>query len=320
MNTPATTVMPSRVPVPMSGILPPMITPLTADGQPDLASIDALINFFVDGGATGVLVLGSCGENAALSRDHRLEVAGRTIAASASRMHVTVGLPALGMPDACIDAKEYLAMGADSLLAPAAFGFPHSQYELEGYFSTIGEAAGGLPIIAYNVPGRTGVTFEAPLLRKLFERSVLAGIKDSSGNIEGHRLLAEATKDLDGFARLTGAELMIDGVLLAGYHGAVPGLANPFLEFHIELARSAAAGDWVRASDIQGRISRLFDLYFHPAGQGSFNAMVLGSLKEALVQRGIIESSTLSAPFQQVDDGLRAHVTKTIELAKEIAP
>lgn len=321
MNSPDTArTTTGRVPIPNGGIMPPMITPLRADRSPDLESIDSLVDFFVDGGATGALVLGSCGENGALSRQHRLDVAARTIERNAGRIHITVGLPALGLADACDDAKEYAAMGADSILAPASFVFPNSQNELEQYFAAIGEAAGGTPLIAYNVPGRTGVTFEVPLLRTLAAKSIISGVKDSSGNIEGHRLLAEATADLEGFARFSGSELAIDGVLLAGFHGAVPGLANPFLEFHIELARRAAAGDWVGASEMQGKIAKLFDLYFHPVGDGSFNSMVLGTLKEGLVQRGVIATSTTSAPFRQVDDDVRAHVSKMLDLAKEIAP
>lgn len=300
--------------------MPPMVTPLRTDGHPDGDSIDSLVDFLVEGGSTGILVLGSCGENGALSRADRLEVAGRTVERNAGRVHVTVGLPALGLADACVDAKEYAATGADSILVPASFVFPNSQRELEDYFTAIAEAADGVPLIAYNVPGRTGVVFEVPLLRSMAAQSIIAGVKDSSGNIEGHRILAEATADLAHFARFSGSELAIDGVLLAGFHGAVPGLANAFLEFHVELARRADAGDWPGASDIQARICRLFDLYFHPAGAGSFNAVVLGTLKEALVQRGVIATATTSAPFQQVDDGLRAHVTRFLSLAQELAP
>ena len=136
-----------RVPIPGGGIMPPMVTPLRADRSPDLESIDSLVDFFVDGGATGALVLGSCGENGALSRQHRYDVAARTIERSAGRMHITVGLVALGLADACDDAKEFAAMGADSILAPASFVFPNSQNELEEYFGAIGDVADGIDIL-----------------------------------------------------------------------------------------------------------------------------------------------------------------------------
>lgn len=309
-----------RMPVPRRGIIPPMVTPLRPDGRPDLDSIDSLVDFFVDHGVTGILVLGSCGENGALSREHRLLVAARTIERTAGRVHVTVGLPALGLGDACDDAKEYAALGADSILTPASFVFPNSQHELTQYFEDVASSAGDVPLIAYDVPGRTGVRLGVPLLRSLAERSIIAGVKDSSGDIEGHRRLAEATRDLATFTRLSGSELCMDGVLLAGFHGIVPGLANAFIEFHVELARRAEAGDWAGAAEMQGRICRLFELYMHPVGNGSFNAIVIASLKEALVQRGIIETSTISAPFRQADDGLRAHVAEILSSAEDIAP
>ena len=123
-------------------------------------------------------------------------------------------------------------------------------------------------------------------MRELAGEGVVAGVKDSSGNVEAQRMLAEATADIEGFRRYTGSEFAIDGLLLGGFHGAVPGLANVFAPWHVELAARATAGDWKGAAEIQGRIVAFFKLYQHPMPGGSFSAAVIASLKEALVQQG----------------------------------
>jgi dihydrodipicolinate synthase/N-acetylneuraminate lyase len=96
----------------------------------------------------------------------------------------------------------------------------------------------------------------------------------------------------------------------------VPGLANVFAPWHVELAARATAGDWKGAAEMQGRIVALFKLYQHPMPGGSFSASVIASLKEALVQQGVIAHSTTAFPFVQVDDGMRAHVRETLAAAE----
>jgi 4-hydroxy-tetrahydrodipicolinate synthase len=307
-------------PLPVAGVIPPMVTPMLPSGAPDLSSAGALIDHLIGQGATGLLILGSCGENGALSRDERLEFAAHAIAHAAGRTHVMVGVPALGNREAVADARAYAEMGADSLLVPPTFVFPHSAAELGGHFRAVAKAAGEVPILAYNIPTRVNVVLEADLLKELAADGVVAGVKDSSGNIEGQRILAEATADIEGFRRYTGSEFAIDGLLLGGFHGAVPGLANVFAPWHVELATRAAAGDWKGAAEMQGRIVKLFKLYQHPMPGGSFSASVVGSLKEGLVQRGVIAHSTTAAPFVQVDDGMRAHVREVLAAVEADRP
>lgn len=304
--------MSALVPPPAAGIIPPMVTPMLPSGAPDLASVDALIDHLIGQGAAGLLVLGSCGENGALSRDERLTVAARAVERVAGRVHLMIGVPALGTREAVADAAVYADLGADSLLVPPTFVFPHSAAELGGHFRAVAEAGAGVPVLAYNIPSRVNVVLEPDLLRELAAEGAIVGVKDSSGNVEAQRMLAEATADTEGFRRYTGSEFAIDGLLLGGFHGAVPGLANVFAPWHVRLADQAAAEDWRGAAETQGRIVAMFKLYQHPMPGGSFSASVIASLKEGLVQQGVIEHSTTAYPFVQVDDGMRAHVREVL--------
>jgi 4-hydroxy-tetrahydrodipicolinate synthase len=308
-----------RLPPPDRGVIPPIVTPMRPDGTADLSSLRSLIDHLIAQDVTGLLVLGSCGENAAIPLDERIAVAGAAAEQARRRLHLTLGLPALGTREAARNAAELAATGVDSLLVPAPYGFPLSQGELRRHFEAVAEAC-GIPLLAYNIPARVGVWLEPELLADLAADGTIQGVKDSSSNIEKERVIAEATAGLEGFRRYTGSEECIDALLLGGYHGSVPGLANPFAPFHVALADAASAGDWPRASELQGRIVALSALYRHPLPGGGFSAQAIGALKEALRQQGVIEHSTTAFPFVQPDEGMQAHVAAVLRRAAELAP
>jgi 4-hydroxy-tetrahydrodipicolinate synthase len=131
-------------------------------------------------------------------------------------------------------------------------------------------------------------------------------------------MISEATRHLAGFVRYTGCEQCIDGAMLGGYDGTIAGLANVFPEFHVELVRRAAAGDWAGAAEIQSAVVSLLDLYFHALPDASFSAQFFAVVKEALVQRGVIAHSTTSNPLTPVDDGIRRHAAQMLERGAEL--
>jgi 4-hydroxy-tetrahydrodipicolinate synthase len=307
----------ARIPLPEAGVIPPLVTPMLPDHTPDLDSLDSLIDHVLSHGATGVLVLGSTGENGLLSSEQRYDVAAHVIAAFSGRTHVMIGVPAMGLSDARVDARAYATLGAASLLVPAPYGFAYSHCELADYFRELKALVRPTPIVAYNVPSRVGINLEPDFVAELAADEAISGLKDSSGNLEAHRVIAQATASVTGFKRYTGSELSIDAALLAGFHGAVPGLANVFVRHHVALANHAAAGNWAAAARMQGDLATLARLYQAPRGRASFTAAAIGALKEALVQLGIIAYSTVSRPLHQPDDGLRAHVAELLAEFKE---
>lgn len=294
------------------GVIPPLVTPMHPDSSPDMDSLSNLIDHVLGHGASGILVLGSTGENGLLAREERIAIVEHAISHVAGRTHVMVGIPAMGVLDAKTDASIYADLGASSLLVPAPYGFALASTELERYFRSVASVAPSTPIVAYNVPSRVGVTLDAALLATLAGDGTIAAIKDSSGDLESHRLTSERTSGIAGFRRLTGSELCIDAALLGGFHGAVPGLSNVFIERHVELLGHTRSGDWEAAASVQSLIVGCADLYSAPSRPGSFVAAAIGALKEALVQRGLISHSTISSSLAQVDDAMRAHVAAVL--------
>lgn len=311
--------------VPTAGVVPPMITPLRPDGEVDVASTAEFSRFLIEAGATGLLVLGSSGENAALSADQRRAAVQAVVEAAAGRVPVLAGVAALGTPDAVRDAADFAALGADSLLVSAPFGFEHSPDELVGHFAAVAAAA-EVPVLAYEVPSRVKVSLGVDLVVRLVRESIIVGLKDSSGNLGAARLRSAALRDLAlgdldrEVPHFTGSEECIDGFLLGGGSGCVPGLANVFPDFHVALCDHAADGDWVRASAVQGQIAGLLDLYWRPIPGGSFTAQFLAVVKEALVQLGVIEHNTAAAPFRQADEEVTRHVAAVLKRAADLNP
>ncbi|MDT4947368.1 MAG: 4-hydroxy-tetrahydrodipicolinate synthase [Pseudonocardiales bacterium] len=306
------------LPLPSPGVLVPIVTPLLPDGAPDLDSFDRLLDFGIDAGVDGFLVLGSSGEAVALSADERYQVATRAKAYGGGRTHLMFGVVAHGTKDAAADAARLDGIGPDSLLLTAPGGFAMSQTEIAGHFRAVAGRV-GTPVVAYEVPTRVGVSLSAELLAELGEDGTIAAVKDSSGDLVRGRAVSEATRHIPGFVRYTGCEQCIDGAILGGYDGAIAGLANVFPEFHVELMRRLGTGDWAGASAVQGLIMRLLNLYFHPLEYASFSAQFFAVVKEALVQRGVIAYPTTSPPLTQADESVRTHVAKILELGEELA-
>jgi 4-hydroxy-tetrahydrodipicolinate synthase len=236
------------------------------------------------------------------------------VRAGAGRVPVLAGVAALGTADARADATSFAAEGADAILASAPFGFELSQRELSGHFRAMAAAAPGVPIMAYEVPSRVKVSLGTGLVSELLGDGVIAGLKDSSGNIGAARLRSGALRGVP-WLHYTGAEECIDAFLLGGGNGSVPGLANVFPQFHLNLSRRAARGDWAGAREAQDLINQLLDLYFHPLPDASFSAQFFAIVKEALRQRGVIEGATTSVPFLQADQSLVQHVAAFLEFA-----
>lgn len=312
------TLVSGRLPLPQPGVLVPLVTPLLPDGTVDADSLRQLIDFEINAGVDGLLLLGSSGEAVALSAADRVHVATQAVDHARGRTHLMLGVPTHGTKDAAAEAAVLADLGADSLLVAAPAGWKLSQPELAEHFASIGRLADA-PLVAYEAPTRVGVSLGAELVASLGADGSIAGVKDSSGDLVKGRVMSEETRGLDGFVRYTGCEHCIDGAMLAGYNGAIPGLANVFPEFHVELMRRVARKDWAGASRIQGYLISLLDLYYYSLANASFSAQFFAVVKEALRQRGIIAHGTTSLPMTAADAGVRAHAERILQRGAELA-
>lgn len=298
-----------------TGIIPPVVTPLTADGTVDTPSLERLVNHQIEAGVTGLFALGSSGETAYLTPDQQQTVLETTVGAAAGRVPVLAGAIETTTNRVIERALVAQKAGAEAIVATAPFYTRTHATELPVHFRSIAEAI-DVPLLAYDVPVCVHTKLPGQLLLDLAAEGVLAGIKDSSGDDVGLRQLILGAEELPDFAVLTGHEVVVDGMLLGGADGAVPGLANVDPHGYVRLHEAAARGDWAAARAEQDRLARLFRLVdaVEP-GTASGTTGGLGGFKTALALLGLIDSPTVSPPMRAHTEAETARVRAHLETA-----
>lgn len=287
------------LPARLTGVIPPVCTPLTPDHQVDTASLVRLVDHLIDGGVSGLFILGSTSEVAYLPDGHRQVVLDTVVAHTAGRLPVLAGVIDTATLRVIDHVRTAVAAGVDGIVVTAPFYTRTHPAEIDRHFRMVAAAA-GLPVFAYDLPVAVHSKLGADLLLQLASDGVLAGLKDSSGDEGGLRnviLQARDRGDITDFSVLTGSELTVDSALWMGADGVVPGLGNVDPHGYVKLFDHAVAGEWEQARTEQERLVRLFELIGvgDPARMG-MSSSALGAFKAALQLRGVIEYGVMAPP------------------------
>ncbi|MEE4593518.1 dihydrodipicolinate synthase family protein [Streptomyces sp. DSM 41524] len=287
------------LPAPLTGVVPPLCTPLTPTGEVDTRSLAALAERLIDAGVSALFALGSSGEAAYLSDRSRRTALTAVIEAADGRVPVLAG--AIDMTTARVldHARTAAELGADGIVATAPFYTRTHPLEIADHFRRLRDGV-DRPLFAYDIPVSVHSKLTTSILLPLAADATLTGIKDSSGDDGAlRRLLVEVRRRglADTFTVLTGSELAVDGALLAGVHGVVPGLANVDPAGFVRLYEHARAGRWEQAAAEQDRLAALFAIT--DAGDPTLmggSSSGLGGFKAALRLLGVIDCADTAAP------------------------
>lgn len=300
-----------------TGVIPPVVTPLTEDGDVDRASLERLVQHLLDGGVDGLFALGSSGETVFLTdaqRDEALEV---IVHCAAGAVPVLAGCIEPATPRVLERVRAAERLGAEAVVVTAPFYAIVGPHEIERHLRAVAVAS-SLPVLAYDIPVCVGRKLPLDLLLRLAAEDVLVGVKDSSGDDVAFRQLRIGLDDQQGsgFSLLTGHELVVDGMLLAGASGSVPGLGNVDPSGYARLHSYADKQDWAAARVEQERLARLFRIVdaADPATTAGVTRGV-GAFKTALHLLGIIDSPTVSLPMRTFDDVETSRVREQLEIA-----
>lgn len=246
----------------LQGIVPPMISPLTATGEVDGAALAAVVDHILGGGGSGLFVLGGCGEGAWLTREQRSAVIRAATRAAGGRAPVLAGvmLPATG--PAIEAARQAADEGADALVvgSPYYFGVAADaqQRHVEAILGTV-----PLPVLLYNIPQATHNPLTPETVARLARNDRILGIKDSAGDFEAFQGFLTLKKGRAAFRVLQGNEHFASSSLLLGADGLVPGMANFAPALFVALRRAAAQRDAAACAGLQERITDLCTLHTH---------------------------------------------------------
>jgi len=296
----------------LSGVIPPVCTPLTPEGEVDAGSLARLVDHLVAGGVDALFVLGSSSEVAYLTDAQRKVVLDTVVGHVGGQVPVLAGVIDMTAPRVLAHARVAVAAGASGLVATAPFYTRTHPAEIRTHFRAIA-AGGGVPLYAYDLPVSVHTKLSAELLLELAAEGVLAGVKDSSGDDGGMRqviLRREAP-----FSVLTGSEVTVDAALWMGADGVVPGLGNVDPHGYVNLVRSASQGDWEAARREQERLVRLFEIVHVGGSRMGGSSAGLGAFKAALHLRGIIDHPATAMPQTPLNDDEIGRIGKHLAAA-----
>ena len=237
------------------GIICAMITPLDENQDINPKATRELIDYLINKGVYGLFILGTNGECHVLTDDEKVEFAKIVIEHTNNRVPVFVGTGGNSTREVINLSKRMEAIGASALSIITPYFVPPTQQELIEHYKAVA-AEVNLPIMMYNMPGKTGINIEPESVRELAKVKNIVGIKDSGGKLDNMKAYLEVTKGED-FGVFSGSDSLILDILKAGGHGAVAATANFLAGIDVAIYNNFIKGDIEAAQKAQDSIEEL---------------------------------------------------------------
>jgi 4-hydroxy-tetrahydrodipicolinate synthase len=243
------------------GVMPALVTPFR-DGGVDEAAFTALVERQIAGGVHGLVPVGTTGETATLSHDEHRRVVELCVSTAAGRVPVVAGAGSNATDEAIELVRHAKTVGADAALVVTPYYNRPSQEGLYAHYAAINEAV-QLPVLVYNVPGRTSVDISDATLARLSKLPNIVGIKDATGDMS--RATIQRTSCGDDWVMLSGDDPTALGYMAHGGHGCISVTANVAPDLLSAFYNDALAGQWPGALYWQDRLISLHKALFTDA-------------------------------------------------------
>lgn len=292
---------------PLTGIFPPLVTPLIDRDTLDGAALERLVEHVLAGGVHGLFLLGTTGEGPSLSGRLKAEVVERGCRFAAGRVPVMVGVTDPSFADALRLARAAADAGADAVVVAPPYYLPLDQAELVGYVERFA-AASPLPVFLYHLPSHTKVGFEPETIRRLLAVPKVVGLKDSGRDMSYQHTVRAIVGQRPDFSLLVGPEELLAEAVLLGAHGAMCGGANMFPRLYVDLFDAARGGDLGRVRELHERVIRISDALYTVGGSGS---SYFRGLKCALSVLGLC-GDVLAEPYEPFGPAEREEIRRRL--------
>jgi 4-hydroxy-tetrahydrodipicolinate synthase len=237
---------------PITGSIPALVTPMLEDGSVDYASLRKLIDWHIAEGTDCIGVVGTTGESPTVNVEEHREIIRVSVEQAKGRVPIMAGCGANSTSEAIELAKFAKSVGADCQLQVVPYYNKPTQEGMYLHFKAIAEAVPDLPIILYNVPGRSVADMQHDTVLRLAQVPGIVGIKEATGNIERAQwLIRDLPKE---FAVYSGDDPTAVALMLCGGKGNVSVTANVAPRLMHELCVAAIAGDIQKAMEIQFKL------------------------------------------------------------------
>jgi len=264
----------------LRGCATALVTPFTAGGAVDEPCMKALVERQIKGGVKLLVPCGTTGERATMDDAEGRRVIELTIQVAKGRAKVIAGAGSNNTAHAIHQAREARALGADAVLIVAPYYNKPTQDGMLAHFRAVAEAVAPLPVVLYNVPGRTSSTIEAATTLKLArEVPNIVAVKEASGNFG---LIMTILKDRpDGFRVLSGDDAVTLPLIALGADGIISVVSNETPDLMSRMTDLALAGRWDEARALHYRLLPLMDANFIESSPGP--------VKAAMAMMGLLE-------------------------------
>ena len=286
----------------LRGCATALVTPFTAGGEVDEACYRALLERQIAGGIRVLVPCGTTGESATLLPAEQAALIKTTVTAAAGRARVLAGVGSNSTALTIERAVAARSAGADAVLVVAPFYNKPTQAGLTAHYRAVAEAVPDVPVVVYNVPGRTSSNVAAPTLLGL-ARTVpnILAVKEASGDFA--QIMAILRERPSGFLVLSGDDAVTLPMIALGADGLVSVASNEVPDLMVQLTNAALHGDWDAARALHFKLL--------PLMEGNFIESNPGPVKAALAALGLL-GEHLRLPLVPVQESTRAKMRSLV--------
>lgn len=278
-----------------------LVTPMDHRGAIDYTSLKKLVDFHIKNGSHGLIAVGTTGESATLPFDEHIEVVKRVVEFAGGKIPVLAGSGANSTSEAIFLSEQMANTGIDGFLSVVPYYNKPQQKGMVAHFKAIADAT-DLPVLLYNVPGRTVADMLPETVAELATHPKIVGLKDATGDIA--RLKQTQALVPDDFLFLSGDDVTSCEFLLAGGHGVISVSANIVPKQMAQMCEAALAGDMAKAKQIDSQIAALHTaLFIEP------NPVLP---KWALYKMGLIQTAFLRLPLIESELESQIHIEQVM--------
>lgn len=244
----------------IQGSIVAIVTPMFEDGSVDWKGLEKLVEWHIEQGTNSIVAVGTTGEASTLSMAEHTQVIKEVIRVANKRIPIIAGTGANSTHEAIELTKEAKELGADAALLVTPYYNKPTQEGLYQHYKAIAAAA-DMPMILYNVPGRTGVDLENETVIRLADIPQIVGIKDATGDVPRGQALLEGLKGKD-MTVYSGDDATAYQLIALGALGNISVTANVAPKEMSEVCAAAIAGDAERAEQLNAKVANLHNILF----------------------------------------------------------
>jgi 4-hydroxy-tetrahydrodipicolinate synthase len=286
----------------MRGCATALVTPFKSDGAIDEVRMRALVDRQIQNGVQLLVPCGTTGESATMTEEEDARVIALTIEVARGRARVIAGAGSNSTASAIEYSQRARDLGADAVLQVAPWYNKPTQEGLYAHFRAIADAVPELPIMLYNVPGRTSSNIAAQTTLKLArDCENIAAIKEASGNLS--QIMEILRERPAGFAVLSGDDAVTLPLIALGGDGIVSVASNEIPDLMARMTNSALEGNWEEARALHYRILDLMEINFIESSPGP--------VKAAMAMMGLLEEN-FRLPLVPVTEPSRKRIREVI--------